>query len=69
MIHAVTLIVTIEEGLVTSSWRISRALTVVTTMLTWVSLVYLLSALTILLLNNLPMKIILVYSSVLLLKI
>ena len=64
MIHTLTLIVTIEEGLVTSSWRISRALTVVTTMLTWVSLVYLLSALTIFLLNNLPMKIILVYSLV-----
>ena len=58
-----------KEGMMISSWRRGWALVVGTGMLMWVSLVSLLLALTMLLHNPLPIKILLLCYSVLWLKI
>ena len=68
MLHLVTLIVTIEEVVMISSFRRSWALTVGTNMLIWLSLVYLLFKLTMQQHNIWYMNIILMYSSMIFLK-
>ena len=69
MLNAVPLAVTIEEDVMISGWIKSWSLTVGGNMSILVFLMSLLLKLTIFILNTLPMKILLVYSSVLWLKI
>ena len=68
MIHAFLLTVTIEEGMMISSWRKIWEITVGNGVLIWVSVVYLFLTLTLLLHNPLPMNQLLVYSSAIFLK-
>ena len=68
MLHAVVLNNTTEEGVMISSGRISWALAVGTNVLIWVYLVFLLLTLTMLLLNTLPVRLIIMHYSVIFLK-